>query len=191
MKLSNIALSVFGMLLGFFMFCGIYTFFNLANAEVPQKDMGWHVTVKDANGKITAMAATGEQGGQLTFACDVKTHKLGMRYSLGGVLYDFVTVRRIGATDMTTMAGKMVLGSGMTTQHQAFLNVLDNDIAFVVARFPVGSQHAWEEAARLKLEEGPNIMQEGDEYFIAGKEDWKLWLQEISKSCPVDKRIID
>lgn len=184
MKFSNILTAVIGGLFGFLLMMGVFGLVNKAHAILPD-EFGWDVTVKNKQGKATAMAVTGEEGGVLTFACDVKTKKIKMGYSHTGMTYDFFVVRKFGSLSVDSMAGKLMIGSGVHKQGDLYYNVLNNDKAFVVTRFPLGSKHAWEEAVRLNLDAGPDIEQEGEEFFIVGDRQWKTWLKEISEACPV------
>lgn len=159
-------------------------FVNIAHAE-NGKEYGWKPVV-DTAGKITGMSNVGEQGGVLTLTCDVATKNLKMNYRFGGNDYDFYLFRKFGAValDKPNQEGLFYVGAGLTTQSEVYYVVLNSNKAFTVARFPIGSKAQWDHAAASKSPVPPQLIQEGDEVFLAGDE-WKPYLKALDANCPI------
>lgn len=154
---------------------------------VDDKAFGWKPVV-DTQGKIVGMSNTGEQGGVLTLTCDAKSKRLKADYHFGGTSYDFYIFRRFGVVDMTKsdMDGKFYVGAGLTRQSDVYYNITTADKAFAIARFPVGSKAIWDHAISTQAPMGPQLLQEGDEVFLAG-DDYQQYVKALSLNCPVNE----
>lgn len=138
----------------------------IVNATVVQP--GW-VPSPPVFNTLVSITNRGDQGGELTVSCNKETKNLVMTYSLGGKQYDFFFVRNFGDIDQEP-ATKLLIGSGATSQATTYYNLMRNDRGFIVGRFPIGTKANWDKAIQEKSKVGPDMVQEGEEFFISGPE---------------------
>lgn len=165
-----------------FIIASVLAFVSLAvSAEtIP----GWH-REKSPFENLIIMESHGDQGGVVSLICNRDTGRLNMTYSFKGKQYDFFILRNFGDTDLTKFTGKLIIGTGTIDQPTLFWNVMKNEHAFVIARFPIGSKAKWEASMKDPKSHGPDLDQEGDEYFVAGQYT-KMLLNHLGSGCKFD-----
>lgn len=144
---------------------------------------GWEVDNVTTDGRVMSIHNRGDQGGFLKLTCDADTKHLSLQYLFEDKEYDFFMFRNFGDTDMTNTRNKLLVGMGVTTQADVFRTLLVNSVAFSAARFPIGTKAIMDEAFRTKKPNPPELIQEGEEYFLAGTEVGSL-LNKIGATCP-------